>query len=102
MASIMVTNDKITYRKLLKPCEIALDDLQWAYLQKQDIKSRCCCGSFSSELDSVIVLLKSGKKEMFQFESMDEAKDLLAKIQAAKPDLAVGYTPKNRALYEKA
>ncbi|MCD7864164.1 MAG: hypothetical protein LUG61_11835 [Lachnospiraceae bacterium] len=102
MANIMVTNEKITYRKLLKPCEIALDDLQWAYLQKQDLQSRCCCGSYASEIDRVIVTLKSGKREMFQFENMDEAKNLLARLQAAKPDLAVGYTPENRALYEKA
>ncbi|MCD8327394.1 MAG: hypothetical protein LUC90_12195 [Lachnospiraceae bacterium] len=101
MANITVTDTKIQYRKMLKTCEIALEQLQWAYLQKQDLQSRCCCGSYASEIDRVIVVLRDGKKEVFQFESMEEAKELLARIQEAKPELAVGYTPENRALYEK-
>ncbi len=100
MANVKVTEEKLLYRKMLKACEIPLQDLQWAYLQKQAVESRLCCGSYSSEIDRVIVVLKDGKKEMFPFENMEEAKELLSKLQEAKPELAVGYTLENRALYE--
>ncbi len=58
------------------------------------------CGSFNAEIGRVIVLERNGKKEVFQFESMQEARELLAKIQEAAPDLPVGYTEENRKRFE--
>ncbi|MCD8097168.1 MAG: hypothetical protein LUE31_03840 [Lachnospiraceae bacterium] len=100
MANIKIEDGKILYRKLLKSCELPLEKLRWAYLQKEDVNSKLCCGSYSTEIDRVIVVTEDGKKEMFQFESMEEARELLARIQAARPDLAIGYTEANRAQYE--
>lgn len=100
MAKITVTDGKILYRKLLKNCEIQTGDLVWAYLQQEDVSAKMCCGSFGAEIGRVIVLDKNGRKEIFQFESMQEARELLAKIQAENPDMAVGYTEENRRKFE--
>lgn len=100
MANIKIENGKLLYRKLLKSCELPLEKLRWAYLQHEDVNSKLCCGSYQTEIGRVIVVMEDGKKEMFQFESMEAARDLLARIQEAKPDLPVGYTEANRALYE--
>ncbi len=100
MANIKIEDGKILYRKLLKSCELPLEKLRWAYLQHEDVNSKLCCGSYQTEIGRVIVVMEDGKKEMFQFESMEGARELLARIQEACPDLPVGYTEANRALYE--
>lgn len=101
MAKVTVTDGKIIYKKLLKTCEIQMEDLVWAYLQQEDVSAKMCCGSFGAEIGRVIVLDRNGKKEIFQFESMQEARELLARIQAENPDMAVGYTEENRRQFEQ-
>lgn len=100
MAKVTVTDGKIIYRKLLKTCEILVADLVWAYLQQEDVSARMCCGSFGAEIGRVIVVDKNGRREVFQFESMQEARELLEKIQKANPDIAIGYTKENRERFD--
>ncbi|MCI8823207.1 MAG: hypothetical protein HFI15_12015, partial [Lachnospiraceae bacterium] len=71
------------------------------YLQQEDVSAKMCCGSFGAEIGRVIVLERNGKKEVFQFESMQEARELLEKLKEAAPDLAIGYTEENRKRFEK-
>ncbi len=101
---VTVENGKLIYRKWIKRHELPLDDLQWAYLQMEDVSSHVCCGEYACEIGRVVVVDKNGKKEVFQFDHMGEgmkiARKLLAEIQAAKPDLAIGYTKENRAKFE--
>lgn len=96
MAKITVENGKIIYKKMLKTCEIQTADLVWGYLQQEDVSAKMCCGSFNAEIGRVILVDKNGKKETFQFESMQEARDLLTRIQEANPDMRVGYTKENQ------
>lgn len=96
MAKVTVTDGKIIYRKFLKTCEIRTADLVWAYLQQEDVSAKMCCGSFEAEIGRVIVVDKNGKREVFQFESMQEARELLEKIQKANPEIAIGYTKENQ------
>lgn len=100
MAKVTVTDGKIQYRKFLTACELPVTDLAWAYLQQEDVSAKMCCGSFNAEIGRVIVLERNGRKEVFQFESMQEARELLAKIQEANPDLPIGYTDENRKRFE--
>lgn len=100
MAKVTVENGKIRYRKFLSICELPVKDLVWAYLQQEDVSAKMCCGSFQAEIGRVIVLERNGKKETFQFESMEEARELLTRIQEANPDIAVGYTEANRKKFE--
>lgn len=100
MAKVTVADGKIIYKKFLRTCEILVADLVWAYLQQEDVSAKMCCGSFESEIGRVIVVDKNGKKEVFQFESMQEARELLAKIQEANPDIAIGYTKENRERFD--
>lgn len=100
MAKVTVTDGKIIYRKLLRICEIPVADIVWAYLQQEDVSAKMCCGSFEAEIGRVIVVDKNGKKEVFQFESMQEARELLEKIQKANPDIAIGYTKENRERFD--
>jgi len=76
-------------------------DLVWAYLWQEDESMKMCCESFEAEIGQVIVVDRNGKKEMFQFESMQEARELLEKLQAENPDMAVGYTEENRRQFER-
>ncbi len=101
MAAVTVAEGKIRYRKLFRACELPLERLRWAYLQQEDVSARMCCGSYSAEIGRVIVQDEDGNQEMFQFESMQEARELLERIRQARPDLAVGYTPENRERFEK-
>lgn len=101
MAKVIVEDGKIIYRKFLKTCEIQVADLVWAYLQQEDVSAKMCCGSFEAEIGRVIVVDKNGKREVFQFESMQEARELLEKIQKANPDIAIGYTKENRARFDR-
>ncbi len=96
MAKITVADGKVRYRKYLTVCELRIADLVWAYLQQEDVPAKMCCGSYHAEIGRVIVLERNGKKEIFQFESMQEARELLAKLQKENPDMAVGYTEENR------
>lgn len=100
MAKVTVEDGKIRYRKFLTVCELSAADLVWAYLQQEDVSARMCCGSYHGEIGRVIVRDKNGKKEIFQFESMQEARELLAKLKGENPDLAVGYTEENRRRFE--
>mgnify|MGYP001030789240 FL=1 len=84
MAKVTVENGKILYRKFLTACELPVADLVWAYLQQEDVSAKMCCGSFGAEIGRVIVLERNGKKEVFQFESMQEARELLEKLKEAK------------------
>ena len=100
MAKVTVADGKILYRKFLKACELPVSELVWAYLQQEDVSAKMCCGSYNTEIGRVIVLERNGKKETFQFESMQEARELLARIQEVNPELAVGYTEANRRRFE--
>lgn len=101
MSKVIVEDGKIIYRKFLKTCEIQAADLVWAYLQQEDVSAKMCCGSFEAEIGRVIVVDKNGKREIFQFESMQEARELLEKIQKANPDIAIGYTEENKARFDR-
>lgn len=100
MPKITVADGKVIYKKFLKTCELQTADLVWGYLQQEDVSAKMCCGSFDAEIGRVIVRDRNGKKEVFQFESMQEARELLEKIQKANPNMAVGYTEANRARFE--
>lgn len=100
MAKVTVTDGKIRYRKFLTACELPVTDLVWAYLQQEDVSAQMCCGGYNAEIGRVIVLERNGKKEIFQFGSMQEARELLERIQEANPELAVGYTEENRRRFE--
>lgn len=100
MARVTVADGKILYRKRLESCEIPIADLVWAYLQQGEPTVKMCGNSMETEAGRVIVVDKNGKKEVFRFESMQEARELLARIQQANPDLAVGYTEENRRRFE--
>lgn len=96
MAKVTVTDGKLIYKKYLKTCELLVKDLVWAYLQQEDVSAKMCCGSFQAEIGRVIVMERNGKKEVFQFESMQEARELLEQLQKENPDMKVGYTRENR------
>ena len=96
MAKVAVSEGMIRYRKFLTVCELPVADLVWAYLQQEDVSAKMCCGSFETEIGRVIVVERDGKREIFQFESMQEARELLEKIQKANPRIAIGYTKENR------
>lgn len=100
MANVTVKDGKLIYRKFMKNCELLISNIVWAYLQQEDVSAKMCCGSFNAEIGRVIVLEKNGKKEIFQFESMQEARELLEKLQGANPDMAIGYTKENRKRFE--
>ena len=100
MGKVTVEDEKIIYKKFMKRCELEISGLVWAYLQQEDVSAKMCCGSFGAEIGRVIVLERDGKKEIFQFESMQEARELLERIQKANPDLPVGYTEENRKRFE--
>lgn len=96
MAKVTVTDGKIQYKKFLATCELPVTDLVWAYLQQEDVSAKMCCGSFHSEIGRVIILERDGKKESFQFESMQEARELLEQLKKANPDMKIGYTKENK------
>ena len=95
MGKVTVEDGKIIYKKFMKRCELEISGLVWAYLQQEDVSAKMCCGSYNAEIGRVVVVDKDGKKEVFQFESMQEARELLAKIQRAIAFLKVGYTEEN-------
>lgn len=96
MANVTVTDGKLIYRKWMKTCEIPVKEIVWAYLQQEEVSAKMCCGSFHSEIGRVVVLERDGKKEIFQFESMQEARELLEQLKEANPDMKVGYTKENK------
>lgn len=96
MGKVKVEDGKLCFRKMLRPQEVSLADQVWAYLQQEDASAKMCCGRMSVTIGRVILWSKDGQKQMFQFEGMEEAKDLLARIQEAAPQIAIGYTEENR------
>lgn len=100
MAEAVVEAGRIVYREHLRICEIWLEDLVWAYLQAEDGSARMCGGSSEEEPGRVIVVDRNGKREIFRFASMQEARELLEKIHKAKPEIAIGYTEENRARFD--
>lgn len=100
MGKVTVEDGKIIYRKFMKRCELETAGLVWAYLQQEDVSAKMCCGSYNAEIGRVIVVDKNGKKEIFQFESMQEARELLAKLQQSNAELAIGYTTENKKKFD--
>ncbi|HBN57118.1 MAG TPA: hypothetical protein DD414_10115 [Lachnospiraceae bacterium] len=100
MGKVTVEDGKIIYRKFMKRCELEVSGLVWAYLQQEDVSAKMCCGSYNAEIGRVIVVDKNGKKEIFQFESMQEARELLARLQQSNAELAIGYTAENRKKFD--
>lgn len=100
MAKVTVENGKVLYRRFPFLCELPAASLVWAYLQQEDVSAKMCCGSFNAEIGRVVVLDRDGKRKVFKFESMQEARELLAKLEEANPDMAVGYTQENRKKFE--
>ncbi len=96
MAKVTVTDKKLVYRKYIRTCELPIENLVWAYLQQEDISAKMCCGSFHAEIGRVVVVERDGKKEVFQFESMQEARELLEQLIKENPEIQVGYTKENR------
>jgi hypothetical protein len=100
MAHVVVEDNKLVYRKMFKTCSIDVNDIVWAYLQQEDASAGLCCGTASFPIGRLIVLDSHGSKEIFQYEGLEEPKDLLGKLKDANPSMAVGYTEENRARYE--
>ena len=96
MAKVTVEDGKIRYRKFLSVCELPVADLVWAYLQQEDVSAKMCCGSYHGEIGRVIVRDRNGKKQIFHFERIEVARELLEKLQGVNPELAIGYTVANR------
>ncbi len=100
MPKVLIEDGKLKYHKHLKSCELPLERIVWAYLQQEDASAKMCCGRVDFAIGRVIVMDTDGRKETFQFEGMDRAKELLARIVEAKPDLCVGYAQENRRRWE--
>ncbi len=66
-------------------CQIPAEEPWWANAQKEERDAVSCCGGMDGEIDRVTVQLTDGRKETFQFGSMEEARELLEKLQQARP-----------------
>lgn len=91
-----IKDNKLTFRKNFKACEIPIENIAWAYLQSEDVEAKMCCSRASFEIGRLIVFDKDGHKEIFQYEGMDEPRSLLEGLQVANSSMAVGYTKENR------
>lgn len=99
MAKVDISNGKLLYKKMLKEHEIPLTDIAWAYLQEEDVEAKMCCSRASFAIGRLIVFDKDGKKEIFQYEGMDEPRRLLNELQNANSDIAIGFTPENKTRF---
>lgn len=96
MEKFIVKDGILYYRKWFKECQLDLREVKWAYLQQEAVEMKMCCGRAETSIGRVILVKKDGKKEIFQFEGMDEPKELLAKIEQSGVAIAIGYTKENR------
>lgn len=100
MTNAVVEGNILKFKKLFKTYEIDTKNLVWGYLQQEDANARLCCGTASFTIGRLILQDDQGKKEVFQYEGLEEPKKLLEAIKASNPDIAVGYTEENRARFE--
>lgn len=99
MAKVELKDGKLVYKKMLMQKEIPAADVVWAYLQQEPVNARICCGRASFEIGRLVVIDRSGRREIFQYEGLDEPKRILDGLSAANPSMAVGYTDENRARF---
>ena len=92
-----VKNGTLYYRDLLFKKELPIADIRWVYIQKEDINSKLCCGSYNMEITRVIVIDKDGRKVALEYEQNDPAREILAKISDPGSHILVGYTDENKA-----
>ena len=100
MVQAIVEGNKLKYKKMLKTYEVDTKNFVWGYLQQEDASARLCCGTASFPIGRLVLLDNQGKKEIFQYEGLDEPRKLLEAIKASNPEMAVGYTEENRARFE--
>lgn len=99
MAKVTIGDGKLRYKKMFKDYEIPLENIAWAYLQEEDVEAKMCCSRASFAIGRLIVIDKDGKKEIFQYEGMDEPKRLLSELQNANSNIAFGFTPENKTRF---
>ncbi|MGN0133062.1 MAG: hypothetical protein ACI4AA_11525 [Lachnospiraceae bacterium] len=95
-----VKDGVLSYKKMLKNCEVPVSDLVWAYLQQEDVGAVFCCGRMNMPIGRLIALDKDGNKHVFQYEGLEEPKELLSCLQEANPQICIGYTEENRKKFE--
>lgn len=91
-----IKDNKLMFKKNFKSCEIPLENIAWAYLQEEDVETKMCCSRASFVIGRLIVFDKDGKKEIFQYEGMDEPKNLLNGLESANKTIAIGFTKENK------
>lgn len=101
MNRAVVEGNKLKFKKLFKTYEIDTKNIVWGYLQQEDANARLCCGTASFPIGRLVLQDDKGKKEIFQYEGLEEPKKLMEAIKASNPDMAVGYTKENREKFEK-
>lgn len=93
---ITIADGKLKYRKWFQKHEVLLSDIEWAYLQQEQVHVNLgCCGGETS-IGRLIVIKKNGEKLVFEYEGMRDPKRALEEIQAATAEIAIGYTKENR------
>lgn len=96
MTKAVVKDGKLQYKKFFRTRELPVGDIAWAYLQQEDVSARMCCGRASFEIGRLVIIDKNGKREILQYEGLDEPRRLLDDLTEANAAIAVGYTPENR------
>lgn len=99
VAKVSIKDGKLMYKKMFKQYEMPMDSIVWAYLQQEDVQAKMCCGRPSFPIGRLIVQDGEGKREIFQYDGMDEPRRLLNEIQQANSSIAIGYTQENRARF---
>lgn len=97
--SAKIIDSKLTFRKGFKKLELGGNDISWVYLQAENGSGQMCCGSYAYIIYRVMVLGADGSRYAFPFEEEKPAKALLANIAALGENIAVGFTPENKARF---
>lgn len=95
MSKAVLKDGKLQYKKFLRTRELPVEDIAWAYLQQEDVSARMCCGRADFEIGRLIMIDRNGKREILQYEGLDEPRRLLDELHEANSTIAIGYTPEN-------
>lgn len=96
---VIIADGKLKYKKWFQKHEVLLSDIEWAYLQQEQVRvSLGCCGGETS-IGRLIVIKKDGEKLVFEYEGMRDPKRALEEIQEANSNIAIGYTKENRVRF---
>ena len=95
--ALKLENDNLAYKSGFRWKQIPCQDILWAYLRIQEVKSKVCCGNVAFDLCQLVVWTKDKKKIMINTPGREETLHFLELLKKENPSIDIKYSKEKEA-----